>query len=147
MDVNSFAVLCLIAQLCPTRWDPMKLQHFRLLCPSLSPGVCSKSCPLSWWCHPTISSSVVPFLLLPSVFSSIRVFYSESALHIRWPKYWSFSFSTSPSNEYSGQISFRIDLLAVQRTLKRLLQHCSLKASNYYKQEQYDYIIIFKENV
>ena len=73
-----------------------------------------------------------PHLLLPSVFSSIRVFSSESALHIRWPKFWSFSFSISPSNEYSGLISFRmdwLDLLAVQGTLKSLLQHHSSKAS------------------
>ena len=73
-----------------------------------------------------------PFLLLPSVFPSIRVFSSESVLHIRWPKYWSFTFSISPSNEYSGLISFRmywLDLLAVQRTLKSLLQHHSSKAS------------------
>ena len=71
-----------------------------------------------------------PLLLMPSIFPSIRVFSSESALHIRWPKYW--SFSISPSNEYSGSISFRIewfDLLAVQGTLKSLLQHHSLKAS------------------
>ena len=74
-------------------------------------------------CHP---------LLLPSIFPSIRVFSNESALHIRWPKYWSFSFNISPSNEYSGLISFRIDwfdLLAVQGTVKILLQHHSLKAS------------------
>ena len=72
-----------------------------------------------------------PLLLLPSIFPSIRVFPSKSAFHIRWPKYWSFSFSTSPSNENSGLISFRIDwfdLLAVQGTLKRFLQHHSLKA-------------------
>ena len=71
-------------------------------------------------------------LLLPSIFPSIRVFYSESALHIRRPKHWSFSFNISPSNEYSGLISFRIDwldLLAVQETLKSLLQHYSSKAS------------------
>ena len=71
-------------------------------------------------------------LLLPSIFPSIRVFSDESALHIRWPKYWSFSFSISPSNEYSGLISFRmdwLDLLAVQGTLKSLLQHHSSKAS------------------
>ena len=71
-----------------------------------------------------------PLLFLPSVFPSIRVFSNESLLPIRWPKYWSFSFSISPSNEYSGQISFRIDwfhLLAVQGTLKSLLQHRSLK--------------------
>ena len=73
-----------------------------------------------------------PLLLLPSIFPSIRVFSNELALHNRWPKYWSFSFSISPSNEYSGLISFRIDwfdLLAVQETLKSLLQHHSLKAS------------------
>ena len=73
-----------------------------------------------------------PLLLPPSIFTSIRVFWNESILRIRWPKYWSFSFSISPSNEYSGLISFRIDwfdLLAVQRTLKSLLQHHSSKAS------------------
>ena len=73
-----------------------------------------------------------PLLLLPSFFPSIRVFSSESVRHIRWPKYWSFSFSISPSNEYSGLISFRMDwfdLLAVQGTLKSLLQHHSSKAS------------------
>ena len=80
-----------------------------------------------------------PLLLLPSDFPSIRVFSNESVLHIRWPKYWSFSFSSSPSNDYSGLISFRIDwfdLLAVQETLKSLLQQHSLKASiiNFRKQ-------------
>ena len=73
-----------------------------------------------------------PLLLPPSIFPSIRVFSNESVLHIRWPKYWSFSFSISPSNEYSGLISFRmdcLDLLAFQGTLKSLLQHYSSKAS------------------
>ena len=73
-----------------------------------------------------------PLLLLPSIFPSIRVVSNESALHIRWPKYWSFNFNISPSNEYSGLISFRmdwLDLLAVQGTLKSLLQHRSSKAS------------------
>ena len=73
-----------------------------------------------------------PLLLLPSIFPSIRVFSNKSVLHIRWPKYWSFSFSISPSNDYSGLISFRIDwldLLAVQGTLKSLLQHHSSKVS------------------
>ena len=73
-----------------------------------------------------------PLLLLPSIFPSIRVFSNESVLHIRWPKYWGFSFSISPSNEYSGLIPFRMDwmdLLAVQGTLKSLLQHHSSKAS------------------
>ena len=78
------------------------------------------------------SHPLSPLLLPPSIFSSIRDFFNESALRIRWPKYWSFSFSISPSNEYSGLISFRIDwfdLLAVQGTLKSLLQHHSSKAS------------------
>ena len=73
-----------------------------------------------------------PLFLLPSIFPSLRVFFNESVLHIRWPKYWSFSFSISPSNRYSGLISFRIDwldLLAIQGTLKSLLQHHSSKAS------------------
>ena len=73
-----------------------------------------------------------PLLLLPSIFPSIRVFSNQSVLHIWWPKYWSFSFSISPSNEFSGLISFRmdwLDLLAVQGTLKSLLQHHSSKAS------------------
>ena len=79
--------------------------------------------------HPILCCTL---LLVPSVFLSIRVFSNESALHIRWPKYWSFSFSINPSNEYSGLISFRIDwldFLAVQGTLKSLLQHHSLIAS------------------
>ena len=110
---------------------PHGLQHVGLPCPSPTPGACSNSCPLSRWCHPTISSCH-PFLFLPSVFPSIRRFSNESALRIRWPKYWSFSLSISPSNEYSGLISFRmdwLDLLEVQGTLKSLLQHHSSKAS------------------
>ena len=110
---------------------PHGLQHARPPCPSPTPRVYPDSCPLSRWCHPTISSSVVLLLLL-SIFPSIRVFSNESALCIRWPKYWSFSFNTSPSNEHSGLISLRmdwLDLLAVQGTLKSLLQHHSSKAS------------------
>ena len=112
---------------------PHALQHTRLPCPSPTPRACSNSCPSSQWCHSTISSSVsCPLLLLPSILPSIRVFSNESALCIRWPKYWSFGFNISPSNEYSGLISFRIDwfdLFAVQGTLKSLLQHHSSKAS------------------
>ena len=111
---------------------PHESQHTRPPCPSPTPRVYSNSCPRSRWCHPAISPSVVPFSPPPSIFPSIRVFSSESPLHIRWPKYWSFSFSISPSNEYSGLISFRmdwLDLLAVQGTLKSLLQHHSPKAS------------------
>ena len=70
-----------------------------------------------------------PFLLLPSIFASIRVFCNESDLSIRWPKYWSFSFSISPSSEYLALISFRFDILAVQGMLKSFLQHCNFKAS------------------
>ena len=109
---------------------PHGLQHTRLPCPSPSPRVCSNSCPFSWSFHPTISSSVVPFSSYPQSFPASGSFPIKSVLCIRWPKYW--SFSNSPSNEYSGLISFRIDwfdLLAVQGTLKNLLQHHSLKAS------------------
>ena len=120
-------------QLFATPW----LQHTRPPCLSPTLRVYSNSCPLSQWCHPTISSSVIPFschplLLLPSIFPSIRVFSNQLVLLIRWPKYWSFSMSINPSNEYLGFISFRmdwLDLLAVQGTLKGLLQHHSSKAS------------------
>ena len=119
-----------VTQLCLTL-RPHGLQHARLPCLSPVPGPCSKSCPLSWWCHPTISSSVILFSSCLQSFPAsgyflffffIRVLSNESVL-IRWPEYWSFSFSISPSNEYSGLISFRIDyfdLLAVQGTLKSL---------------------------
>ena len=110
---------------------PHRLQHTRPPCPSPTPGVYSDSCPLTWWCHPAISSCR-PLLLPPSIFPSIRVFSNESVLHIKWPKYWSFSFNISPSSEYSGLISFRmdwLDLLAVQGTVKSLLQPRSSKAS------------------
>ena len=79
---------------------PHFLLHSRLPCPSPTPGVYSNSCPLSRWCHPTISSPVVPFS--SRLQSCIRVFPNESVLCIRWPKYWSFSFNIRPSNEYSG---------------------------------------------
>ena len=106
---------------------PHELQHAKCPCPSPTPRVHPNPCPFCRWCHPTISSSVVPF---SSWFQSpsIKVFSNESVLCIRWPKYWSFTFSMSPSNEYSGLISFRIewlDLLAVQGALKSLLQHHS----------------------
>ena len=110
---------------------PHGLQHTRLPCPLPTSGACSNSCLSSRWCYPTISSCRC-LLLLPSIFPCFRVFSYGSFLRIRWPKYWSFSFSTNPSNEYSGLISFRmdwLDLLAVQGTLKSLLQHHSSKAS------------------
>ena len=100
-----------VAQLCPTLCDPRDCS--RLPCPSPSPRACSNSCPSSQWCQFNPLSSPSP----PAFnFSSIRVFSNESVLRIRWPKFWSFNFSISPSNEYSGLISFRmncLDLLAV----------------------------------
>ena len=109
-----------------------ELQHARPPCPSPTPRVHSNSRPSSRWCHPAISFIVVPFSSCPPIPPSIRVFSDESTLHRRWPKYWSFSFSISPSKEHPGLISFRMDslyLLAVQGTLKSLLQHHSSKAS------------------
>ena len=105
---------------------PHGLHHARLPCASATPRAYSDSCLSRQWCHPTISC--LPLLLLPSVFPSIRVFSNELVLRIRWPTYWSFSFSMSPFNEYSELISFRmdwLDLLAIQGTLKSLLQHHS----------------------
>ena len=109
-------------QLFATPWTAASQVSF----PSPSPEACSNSCPLSWWCHETISSSVVPF---SSCLYSSPAFRS---FQIMWPKYWSFSFSISPSNECSRLISFRMDwfgLLAVQGTLKSLHQHHSSKTS------------------
>ena len=120
-----------VAQSCPTLCDPMNCS---------TPGLLSIT---NSWSLPKLMSTELmmpsnhlilcrPLLLLPSIFPSIRVFSNESALCIRWPKYWSFSYSISPSNEHPGLISFRMDwlnLLAVQGTLKSLLQHHSSKAS------------------
>ena len=106
------------------------LQRASFPCPSLSPRICSNSCPLSQWWHPNISSCF-PLFLLSSIFPSIRVFSNELTVCIRWPKYWNFSFSISPANEYPELISFRMDwfdLLFVQGTLKSLLQHRNSKA-------------------
>ena len=124
-----FYCRCSVAQTCPTLCNPMDCS---------TPGFPS----ISWSLLKLMSiESVMPFnhfilccplLLLPSIFPSIRVFSSESALHIRWPKYWSFLFKISPSNEYSRLISFMmdwVDLLAIQGTLKSLLQHHSSKTS------------------
>ena len=112
---------------------PHEPQHDRPPCPSPTPRVHPNPYPLRWWCHPTDRLILCrPLLLLPSIFPRIRVFSNESALRIRWPKYWSFSFNISPSNEHPGLAYFRmdwLDLLAVQGTLKSLLQHHSSKAS------------------
>ena len=110
---------------------PHGLQQARPPCLSPTHGVHPNSCPLSWWCPPTISSSVVPFS------SCLRSFpasgsYPMSQFFAWWPKYWCFTFSISPSSEYSGLISYRMDwfdLLAIQGTLKSLLQYHSSKAS------------------
>ena len=105
---------------------PHELQHARPPCPSPTPEFTHSVMPSS---HPILCR---PLLLLPPIPPSIRLFSNESTLRMRWPKYWSFSLSISPSHEYSGLISFRIDwfvLLAAQETLKNLLQHHSSKAS------------------
>ena len=142
---------------------PQGLQHARLPCPSPSLGICSNSCPSSWWCHPAITSSVVPFS--SCLLSSVRVFSSESALHMRRPQYWSFSFSLSPSSKYSGLISFRIDwfdLFAVQglqessptpqckssNCLALSLFNCPTLSSihNYWKTHSFDYTDLYQQS-
>ena len=128
MLINSW--LSSVTQSSPTRWHPMECSTpgFSVLHHLLE---LTQTCPLSQWCHPTISSSVIPFSSCLQSFPASGSF-PMSQHCIRWPKYWSFSFSISPSNEYSGLISSRIDLfdiLAVQETLKSLLQHHNLKAS------------------
>ena len=121
-----------VAQSCPTLCDPMNRSTPGLPVHHQLPEFTQTHVP-----HESVmpSSHLIfchPLLLLPSIVPSIRVFPNQSVLHIRWPKYWSFSFSNSPSCEYSGLVSFRIDwfdLLAVQGTFKSLLQHHSSKAS------------------
>ena len=120
-----------VAQLCPTLCNFMNCSMPGLPIHDQLPGL-----PKPMSIESVMPSNHLilccPLLLLPSIFPSIRVFSSESALHIRWPKYWSFRFNISPSNEYPGLISFRMDWLdplAVQETLKSLLQHHSSKAS------------------
>ena len=117
-----------VAQSCPTLCDPMSQSSLSI--------TNSQSLPKPMSIKSMMQSNHLilcrPLLLLPSVFPSVMVFSNESALHIRWPKYWSFSFNISPSNEHPGLISFRMDwlgVLAVQGTLKTLLQHYSSKAS------------------
>ena len=110
---------------------PHDLHHARPPCPSPTPGVHSNSRALSQWCHPAISSSVMPFSSCPQSLPASESF-PMSQLRMRWPKYWSFSFSIIPSKEIPGLISFRmdwLDLFAVQGTLQSLLQHHSSKAS------------------
>ena len=112
---------------------PHESQHARPPCPSPTPGVHSNSCPSSHWCHPAISSCR-PLFLLPPVPPSIRVFSNESALHMRWPKYWSFSFSIISSNEIPGLIPFRmdwLDLLAVQG-LSRVFSNITVQKHQFF---------------
>ena len=110
------------------------LQHVMLLCPSLSPRICSNS----WSIESVMLSNHLilhyPLLLLPLIFPNIRVFSNESALHNRWPKYWSFSFSISPSNEYSGLISYRIDCLIslLSKGLSRVFSNTTVQKHQFF---------------
>ena len=113
---------------------PLGLKHARLFHPWPTPGACWNLCASSPWCHPTIFILCHPLLLLRSIFTSIRVFFNESVLCIRWPKYWSFSFSMSPSNEYSGLAYFRmdwLDLLAV-KGLSRVFSNTTVQKHQFF---------------
>ena len=135
--VNVVHCCCSVTKLCPTLCNSINIWALREIVKAGFPVLhylpeCSNACPLSQWCHPTTSSSAVPFSSCLQSFPASGIFSNESALCIRWPQLWSFSFSISPSNEYSGLISFRIewfDLLPVQGTLKSLHQHHSSKTS------------------
>src|SRR5574339_64438 len=136
MFLTYFNCVCLFLQFSHSvvsdSLQPHESQHPRPPCPSPTPGVHSNSHPSSRRCHPAISSSVVPFSSCPQSLPASGFFPMSQLLAMRWAKYWSCSFSISPSNEYPGLISFRmdwLDLLAVQGTLKSLLQHHSSKAS------------------
>ena len=122
---------CSVSVVSDSLW-PHGLWHTGLPCASASPRACTNSCPLSQWCHSTILSSVTSVSSCHQSFPAPGLFSNESTLCIRCPMYWSFTFSISLSNKYSGLISFRsdwFDLLAAQRTLGSLLQHHSSKAS------------------
>ena len=111
---------------------PHGLQHARLPCPSPTPRACSNLCPLDQWLHPVTSSSVIPFSCLQ--FSWHQGLFNESVLRIRWPKYWSFSFNISPSNEYSGLISFRIDWLDLLQSkgLSRVFSNTTVQKHQFF---------------
>ena len=109
------------------------LQHTKLPCPSPTPRACSNSCPSGQWCHPTISSSVVPFSSCLQSFT-IRVCSDESALHIKWSKYWSFSISISPSNEYSGLFPLGLmSLISLQsKGLSRIFSNTTVQKHQFF---------------
>ena len=113
--------------------QPHGLQHPRLSYPTPTSRAYLNLCPSSPWCHSTISSSH-PLLLSPSIFTSIRVFSNESVLCIRWPKYWSFNFSISPSNESSGPISFRMDWLNLLQSkgLSRVFSNTTVQKHQFF---------------
>ena len=146
---NSFSSVQFSRSVMSDSLRPHESQHTRPPCPSPTPWVHRDSRPSGQWCHPAISSSVIPFSSCPQSLPA-SVFSSESTLCMRCPKYWSFSFSIILSNEYPGLISFRmdwLDLLAVQGTLKSLIQHHSSKAflylSTYYKNVCHNVVLSF----
>ena len=103
-------------------------------CPSPTPGVHPNSCPLSWWCHPAISSSVIPLLLLPSIFPSIRVFSNESSLRMRWPKYWSFSLASFfPKKSQGWSPSERTGWISLQsKGLSRVFSNTTVQKHQFF---------------
>ena len=113
--------------------QPHESQHARPPCPSSTPGAHSNSCPSSRWCHPAISSSA-SLLLLPPIPSRIRVFSNESTLCMKWPKYWSFSFSISPSKEHPGLISLRMDWLdlLLSKGLSRVFSNTTVQKHQFF---------------
>ena len=129
--MRTFSLLLFSYPVVPTSLWPHGLQHGGPACPSPIPRACRSSCSLHWWCHPAISSPHVLFSFCPDL-SQQQDFSNESSVCIRWPKYWNFSFSIRQFSEYSGLILLKtdwFDLLAVQGTLRSLLQHHSSKAS------------------
>ena len=134
----------IVVQLLSHVWDLQLhgLQHARLPCLSLSPGVCSNSCPLSQWCHPTISSCH-PFLLLPSIFISIRVFSNELALRIRWPKYWSFNFRPDLSWFLGGFRGMELQELQAVSTAKSQREWHSLNNHQKANRELHKIILLW----
>ena len=130
----SFHCCCSVLQFMSNSLRPHGLQHARLPSPSPSPRACSNSCPLRWWCHSAIYSSVFPFSSCLQSFPASMVFSSGSALHISWPKYWSFSLSISLPNEYSVLISFRMDWLDLlgSKGLSRIFSNITVQKHQFF---------------